>query len=114
METTPDIEQLQESLKKYINTRYELAVLKASDKVAVISSITVSSVIVAVMMLMFILFVSVAGSLYLGSVLQSNALGFLIVAGFYLFIGIIVLMFKEKLVMKPVRDRIIKAMFDGQ
>ena len=113
-ETPEEIEQLQENLKKYINTRYELAVLKATDKISLISGITTSAVIVAVMVLMFVLFVSVAGSLYLGSILHNNALGFLIIAGFYLFVGLIVWLFKDKMVVTPVRNKIIKSVFDGK
>lgn len=112
MENTGSIDQLQESLKKYINTRYELAALKAAEKVSVVGASAVSGLLIGVMLLLFLLFISVAAGFYLGALLGSTSLGFLVLAGFYLLVGLVLLAGKKKLIIGPVRDKIIKEMFD--
>lgn len=112
MENNEHIEQLQDSLKKYLNTRYELAVLKASDKVSLISSITASAIIVCVLVMLFVTFLSIAAGFYLSHVLGSHCLGFLAVACFYLVAGLIIFAARKSIIINPVRNKIIKEMFD--
>lgn len=114
MENSNQAEQLHDNLKKYLNTRYELAVLRATDKVSLISSITASAVIVGVFMMLFVLFVSVSAGFYLATVFESPGLGFLAVAGFYFLAGLIALVFRKKIIIEPVRNKIIKAVFNDK
>lgn len=99
------VEDLTMTTQQYLESSiayYKLDFFKKSMK-ATISGF--HKMILAFFFMMFLLFVSIAGSIYLGVILNSTALGFLIVGGFYFLIMILCAAFlkpylQEKLLTK--------------
>jgi len=106
------IEKLTDDIKEYVNIRYELMALKAGDKVSVIGSQAIAWFVIGFVALLFIVFISFALAYYLSSQTGIPYSGFFIVAGIYLLLGIISLLFKGKLIIKPLRNKIIEELFD--
>jgi len=105
------IEETVDSIKDYINTRYELATLKAADKVAHLASNTFSYIPIVFLTMLTVLMLSVGLGLYLNYVLESEYLGFFVLGGAYLFIGLIVAAVRKNSIAKPFRNKIIKELF---
>ena len=102
------VEKLTENLKGYVNTRYEIITLQVTQQTANIGSKSVAIILIGLFIGMFLLFVNVALAFYISSLLQNNYAGFFIVAGFYLVLALIILLFRKKLIIIPIRNVIIK------
>ena len=111
MEEQSKIEETVDSIKDYINTRYELAVLKASDKVAHIGSNTFSYLPIIFLSVLTVLMLSFGLGFYLNHVLESEFLGFVVVGVAYLLIVLILSAIRKNSIAKPFRNMIIKELF---
>lgn len=96
-----------ESLGK---TSIELIKLQAVDKVAngTSSFVAWAAVIIAVVLGFIILNFGLA--LWLGAVMEKVYLGFFAVAGFYILLAIILFIFKDKWIKKPLNNSMINEM----
>lgn len=112
MESTySKIEELAGSVKAYVNGRVELMKLQVADKSSSVISNLVAGMAVAVVFIFFLVFASTALALVLGEWMGKTWAGFLLVAGFYLVLGIIIWTMREKLIRLPVMNAIIKQLF---
>ncbi len=91
------ISGIKENLRLYFETKVSLYALIAFDKSVKALTVFISNSFVIMSMAMAIFLMSLAGALYVGRLLESFELGLLIVAGFYLFLGIIFLIFKRQI-----------------
>lgn len=109
----PDQEKMQElteNLKGYLSTNYELIRLQATERASVIGSGMISSLLIGFAGMLLLLCITLVAGFYLSALLGDSYSGFAIVAGFYLVIVLILVIGREKLVEKPMRDRIIRKM----
>lgn len=111
MEEPTKFEEVTESVKKYINTRYELMVLQATEKASNIGAEAISVILILKLATLAVLILSLAVAFYLSCVLEDTYSGFLIVGGAYLVIAFLLIGFRKSLLTKPFRNIIIKAMF---
>lgn len=111
MQEQSKLEETVDSIKDYLNTRYELTVLKGSDKLAHAGSNFISFLPIVLLTVLTAFMLSFALAFYLNVVLESQFYGFLIVGGGYFVIGLFLLLVRKKLLAKPLRNRIIKEMF---
>jgi hypothetical protein len=111
MEEPTKFEEVTESVKKYINTRYELMVLQATEKASNIGAEAISVILILKLATLAVLILSLAVAFYLSYVLEDTYSGFLIVGGAYLVIAFLLIGFRKSLLTKPFRNIIIKAMF---
>ena len=105
-------ENIQEQAKNYIESY--LAYYKLKCFKLVMKSITsvIKFGLIALFMMMVLLFVSIAGALAIGELLDSYALGFLIVGGLYLLITVIVYIIKDKIVEGPILEKFSEIFFN--
>lgn len=101
-----------EDLKEYINIKFQILSLTLGEKVARVLAVISSSVAIILFLSMFIFFASFAAAFAIGNCVGGTGYGFLIVAGFYLLLGIIIFIFKSN-IEKPLINIFIK-MFFGQ
>jgi hypothetical protein len=106
------IESLIESAEAYGKTSVELVKLKTVDKVAegVSSIVAWSAVIIALILCFTILNFGLA--LWIGDMLDKDYMGFFIVAGFYAFVGILLFVFRNKWIKKPLQNSMIDQMLN--
>ena len=107
-DTFEKLEDLTDHVKEYINTRVEITKLHLAEKTSMVISNLIAVTIVAVLFLFVIVFGSIAGAWALSEWIGKTYSGFLIVAGCYLLLGIIVWIAKDKLIRFPVMNAIIK------
>lgn len=102
-----NIELLYEKAKNYTETSIELFRLNAIDKTADVVSSLFARLILIMVVAMFTLFINIALSLFIGSLLGATYLGFLIVSGIYLILSIIIYNYNEELIKIPLTNLVI-------
>ena len=107
-------EELVENVKKYINTNYELIKLEAIERLSVMISSVFSFLIIGLVLLLFIFFISLMAGFYLSDKCGNTYTGFGIVGLFYFLLAIVLIKTKKKSIEHPVRDRIIKEIFNNK
>lgn len=105
------IEELAANIKEYVNIQYQLAVLKAANIASTIGAKIIATFILALIFFLFIIFISITAGFYLSTWVGSREEGFLIVAAFYFIAGIILFIFRDKLIIGPIRNSFIKQIF---
>lgn len=107
-------EKLTTDVKEYVNTCYNLVSLKATQKVAVVGSNTMAFVIIAMVASLFLFFINVALALFISHLLNNQYSGFFIVAGFYFFLTILFLLFGKRILINPIRNRIVRQILNDE
>ena len=96
----------------YAETFYKLTILKITQK----STQIASAGIVVLALLVFGLFVTLFGSIalawWLGDLVQSRALGFLLVAVFFLVCMLIMIAMRKKIVFPYFRNHLIRKFYE--
>lgn len=105
------LKSLLDSTEDYIKTSIELAKLKAIDKGTDKLAVIISRAVALFVLLMFVLMISVALGFWLGTLLGGVHYGFLIIAGFYGVLGLILYFGTHKWFKRIIADSIIKGAF---
>jgi len=98
------------NIKDYVNTNIQLVKLKVTDKSSEAIGGIVAIVIVAFIMMLFLVFLSSAFAILISNLLDSPPSGYFIIAGIYLIIGILLFVNREKWIIIPLGNTMIKAM----
>lgn len=95
----------------YVNTNIELAKLNIIEKSVKTVGSVISNLILVVVCALCLLFLSFAMGFYLGEILSSTYLGFIIVAAFYLVVAIIIALISTKHIKNPIINILISKIF---
>lgn len=104
-------EELLDHVREYVDNRVTAVKLQAAEKSSKIFSNVVAASVVAAIMLVFAIFISMAGAQALSEWLDSAWAGSLIVAGIWLLVAIIIWVARERLLRMPVMNKILHEMF---
>ena len=107
-DSTKSFESLLERATEYGKTSYELIKLKTIDKTADVVSSAVPHTIGLILTTIFLLFLNLGLSFWLGEILGKTYFGFFIVAAFYIVLWIVLRIFMYKWLKNIVRNNIIK------
>ena len=102
------VEDLFHKATEYVETRLELARLKAVEKSADAASSMYASLVVFFIAFLFITLFNIGLALIIGEWTGETYLGFLILAGFYALAGLVFYFNRNTWLKTPVNDRIIK------
>ena len=114
MDAKTKIEELSGNVKEYVNVQVKLINLKVVDKVSSVAANITFAIIIFLFAFLLLIFGSIALGFYLASVTGSTSLGFLVLTGIYLIVGIILFSFREKLVINPIRNGLIRQMLRNE
>ena len=109
---TDNKRNIAELASDYVETYIKLAVVNINQKTADISSVASFSMLAGFIAFFVIMFLGIAASFWLGELLGSNALGFLLVALFYLILFLILFLTRKKIFYPFVKDLIIKSIHE--
>ncbi|RXK62643.1 hypothetical protein ESA94_06500 [Lacibacter luteus] len=110
-ETFAKAEELAGHVREYIHNRLDVAKLDTAEKTSKVAAFIIAVVTVAVFIFSFIFFASVALAFVFSRTTGSLAGGFLIVAGIYLLIGIIIWLLKDRIIQLPIMNALLKQLF---
>lgn len=106
-DTTP-IAMLFERAEDYSKTTLRLFKLHAIDKSADVASSLVARLAVVMTVVFSVLIISMGVSIWLGKLLGDTSYGFFIVGAFYVFMAILLHLFRKQWLKYPVSNSIIK------
>ena len=109
--TFAKVEELADTVKEYVNNRIESAKLTVAEKGSAVVAVLIAGLIIAAIFTFFIVFAGVAFALLLGGWMGKTWAGFLIVAGLYLLLGIVIWAARDKLIRQPIMNALIKQLF---
>ena len=101
------IEDLFEKAEEYVKTNIELAKLKIIDKVADVVGAIVTQLAIVLVIFFFFLMINMGIAFWLGTIMGSTHAGFLVVAGFYFLVGILIFIFRKSILKTPISNSII-------
>ena len=111
MEEEFEQQKIIEKVTEYIKVRTELTLLKTVDKGSQLFANLLTNGLVLILALLGFLFGSLALGFYLSEVLNNSYGGFLIIAGIYLLLALILNSLKDKYLEKKISNRIIEKFF---
>ena len=91
------IESLIDRAEKYGKTSIDLLKLKSVDKTGNLVSAFLSQTLLYIFLIFFIFILTVSAALWLGELLGKNYYGFLVVAGFYGLVTLILLIIRPSI-----------------
>jgi hypothetical protein len=98
-------------LKQYISDRITLVKLQSIEKISTVAASIAAGVTLALLGLFFLIFFSITLGFLFASWLDSNTAGFGIVAGIYLLLIIIIVVFGKKIFGNMITKKIIQNSF---
>ena len=105
---TPRNDSLIGNLTGYLDTRIDLVRLEIQQRVSTILVGTIHGAALAMLGLLFIIFVSIFAGLALNSALNSTYWGFGVVAGFYLVLLVLVVVGVDKAAFQGLANKVLK------
>ena len=105
---TPRNDSLIGNLTGYLDTRIDLARLELQQKASTALVGTIHGATLAILGLLFIIFVSIFIGLALNAVLDSAFWGFGVVSGFYLVLLVLVLVGVDKAAFQGIANKVLK------
>ena len=96
----------------YASTFYRLQLLNLTKKATDVTANVAGGLVSAVLGVFFLFFGGMALGFWLGDVLDSNALGFLIVAIFFALVAAIFMSIRKKIVFPMWRNKIIRKLYE--
>lgn len=111
----PELKQLEEltdSVKKYLLLNIEILKLEGTKQASTIGSSVASSLIVGVSAFLFVFTLSIGLGFYLSALIGDSYSGFAIIAAFYFILVIILLISRKRYIEKPLRNKIISKILE--
>lgn len=105
MDTT---QTLKRNIEEYIEDKVDLIKLKASEKAGSVASGIIVGLVVARLVLFILIFLSFSAAFAISQATGKYYLGFLIVAGFYVLVAVVVILLREKLITMPLINSFLK------
>lgn len=106
-----EIDNIKKDILEYIEVKLDLIRLQAVENLSRIFSNAATIAIAAYLLFLAVIFLSFATGFFIGSLLQSNASGFLCVGGFYILLLIFFLLLRKRIVEQPVIKAMIRLLF---
>ena len=107
-------ETFADQVKEYVNTRLAQLKISFAEKTSKVVSIMIAFVMLALVFFLFLVLISMAGAIAIGQWVESFWLGFVVVGGIVLIVGLILWIFKDGIIRRPIMNALIKAMFDKE
>jgi len=108
------IADLIDQVKNYVQLRINLFKLNLTDKLATLTTTLLISIILFIVFLFFTLFLSLAFIFWFREYVGAAYIGALIVAGFYILLGIVVYLLRDKLFLNRVVAQISKIFLEEE
>ena len=105
------VEELAGTIKEYVDVRMEAVKLNAAEKSSSVIANVMAGIVVAIVFLFFLGLASMSLAYGIGDWIGRTWAGFLVVAGLYLLIGIIVWSARSRLIQLPVVNAMIQQLF---
>jgi hypothetical protein len=107
-----NVEELFEKLKDYADVRIDLFKLKSINRVSGFTSSVMTSLILLALLGAVLLCITIGLGLLIGALIGKTYLGFFILGGIYIIIGLVLYSKREKLIKTRVSNKLIKELMN--
>lgn len=108
------IETLIDHVEDYVKTTLELYKLRAIKKTSAIISSIITAIFFFLVVILLLVILSIGVSIYLGEILGRMHYGFMIVAGFYAIVFIILLIIRKPVLKGNFTNMMINSFFNEE
>lgn len=108
------IVQLREAGAEYLQAKLQLTKVQAFGKIARVTGIVFSMLIIALLACFTVLFVGLMLGFLIADLLSSNAIGFSVVGALFVILLTVLVLKRESLLEKPITEKIIKELFEDE
>jgi hypothetical protein len=105
---------LRDAGSEYLQARLQLTKLQAFEKIARVTGIIFSMMIISLVGCFTIVFVGLMGGFLLSDLTHSNAIGFSIVGVLFVLLFVILIINREKLLEKPIAEKVVRELFEDE
>jgi hypothetical protein len=112
--TFAKVEDLASNIKEYADSRIEGAKLLVAEKSSAIMANVIAGIVIVLVFIFFIIFGSMALAVGLGVWIGKMWVGFLIVAFFYLIVGLLVWKARVKFIQFPIMNAFVTQLFNNE
>ena len=105
-------EELKQIIITYFESKIQLYKIGAYEKIAKVMAVLFSSIVITILIFFLFFFLSISAGFYFSTILKSNALGFLVIFGFYVVLLIVVIIFRKRILEKFITDKVIEKLFE--
>ena len=105
-------EELRTKLESYIQNRILLIKLQVVEKISRLAAGMFAGLMIMILSFFVLLFISIMAAYYLAGLAGSNFIGFGIVAGFYVLLLVLIIVFRKNVIEKRIINMIIEVFFD--
>ncbi len=106
-----EVFDVKKEIESYVQNRIDLTKLHITEDLSKFTSTVAVRLILFYIGFFVLLFLSIAGAYAIGRYINSDELGFIIIAGFYFLVGLIFLLFRGILIHKPIIKSFIHLFF---
>jgi hypothetical protein len=103
---------VKEDVGDLVDTYISLAKANVTQKAANAASVSLGAVLMAVLVFFVLFFAALGLAWWVGQLLSSMIAGFLIVAGFFALLLVLLIAFKEQFLYPIVRNKIVKKVYE--
>lgn len=111
-ELKENTEAIQENAKAYIESSIAYYKLWGFNVAMKSTTLMLKFFLIAICLLLVLFFISIAGALFIGNLLHSYPLGFLVVAGIFLVLASLLFLVKDKIVEGPILEKFSEIFFN--
>jgi hypothetical protein len=102
---------LKDNVQEFVDAKIDIIKLKAISKGAPLISNIIVGVAMAFLGIFIIMFLSFSAAYAISSAAGKPFLGFLIVAGFYILLAVLVIVLKDKLLTTPIMQSLLNSLY---
>lgn len=110
-ELNEEFKEAKYDFEEYAKARIDLIKLHSAESISRFLSGLITKMVLYYLFFFVLLFASLATAFWLEKILNSRVLGFIIIAVFYLTLGILFMSFRRKLIEKPIIQSVIHLFF---
>ena len=111
-EQKSNFQALTSHVLEYIDTRWDIFVLNASEKLLSAASEIVSGLVLALFSGIVLVFLGIGTALWLGKLMGSTAAGFFVVAGIFVVLLILAVIFARNYIRTAVTNSVLESIKD--
>ena len=108
------IDDFIDNARQYLKTRHEYGKMLAVEKGSKALSAAMTSLMLFIIFICFFVFISVAVAFLISEYYGKTSIGFGIVGLFYLFVGVVLYLGRERFLKTPLMNLIIRSIFQGE
>jgi hypothetical protein len=106
-----ELDNLKKDFREYFRVQFDLVRLHSAESISRILSRSANFAVISYLLFFILLFGSISAGFFISSILDSDELGFLCIAGFYSLLLILFLLLRKRIIERPVIQSVVKIFF---